>query len=62
MGSTRRSRLAYLDVAPRGDQKRVVSGEVQVRHPASMQRVHAVLAVPGTDFQQGAVLDAPELR
>lgn len=52
----------YLDVAARGDQKSVVSGEVQVCHPASVERVHAVFTLPGADFQQGAILGTPELQ
>lgn len=60
--ATCHSRLAYLDVATCGDQKRIISGEVQVCHPASMERVHAVFTISGADFQQGAVPDAPELQ
>lgn len=57
-----RSRVsAYLDVAASGDQQAVVRGEVQVGHPASMERVHAVFSVTRADPQQSALHDAPQL-
>lgn len=50
-----------LNVTSGRDQQRVVGGEVQVGHPASVQRFHAVLALSGANLQQGAVVDVPEL-
>lgn len=61
MGLNVQNALAYLDVTSSWDQKRVVWGEVQICYPASMQRVHAILTVPGTNLQQGPILDTPEL-
>lgn len=54
--------LTYLDVAAGRDQKRVVRGEVQVGHPAPVERVHTVFTLPGANLQQRPVLDVPELR
>lgn len=53
--------LTYLDVAAGGDEETVVFGEVQIAHPASVERVHAVFTLPGANLQQGAVVGAPEL-
>lgn len=52
----------YLDVAAGRDQKRVVWGEVQVGHPAPVERVHAVFTLPGANLQQRPIFDVPELR
>lgn len=49
-----------LDVAASRDQERVVWGEVQVGHPAAVERIHAVFTVPRTDLEQRAVFDAPQ--
>ena len=54
-------RCLYLNVPPGGHQHGVVGGEVQVRHPAAVERVHGVLVDGGTDLQQGAVRHVPEL-
>lgn len=42
--------VSYLNVSSCRQQHSVVWGEVQVGHPASVQRVHGVLVVSGTDL------------
>lgn len=53
--------LSYLDVTAGRDQQRVVWGEVKVSHPAAVERVHGIFAIPRTNLQQRAILDTPDL-
>lgn len=52
----------YLDVSASRDEHCVVRGEVQVGHPSTVERVHGILSVPGTDLQESTIQHAPQLK